>query len=1149
MERAKIVEEFKSLIGKKEIELNQAMQLRFEYEPINDYVENISLKGKPETAAGELLRALIKDLIQENCTAEVNFLGDFVDFVITETGMGNPLCIELKPFFRYNKRKDTIYQSNFKYEIHQAQIQKYLRNKRIEYVILTNLNKAYIFNRAAIVNFEPFFETNLPQIFEDFLLYENLWDCLRRYEDKQKAQDLDILFFNDLKKWFNQFDIAKVKFNESAEISREEIIVLLLNKLIFIKTLEDNGLIAYRFLQDQYERFINLWQPKGSHNVLSRFFADIESFFENYYNTELFSSNFWDYIDKDRANIERFRKVLELILGLDIWSKTFEKGIVHYNYRQINEDIFGKAYETWIAENRKDEGIYYTPVEITEYMTERIVSTLFDELVNSLINELKQSNLNYELINKLTEDLAEIRIIDSTSGSGSFLIKVFRLIFTKYQILNEATSWVKNIDTKKLFGIPENIRFMKEFREKMGFDGENEILQISRVILNHIFAADKDERAIDTAKVNLWKEAIKIHPNIYNFRKLEEEQIHILPNLEMNFIRGDSLSDFDFSNQIEIIYNEFKNEIVKLHEIRNQYVNNPFTPEIIIEYKEIKRKIRQRLLKEELSFDNTLFFPLEFFYCFFDKNGNPLPEEKRGFAGIISNPPWEAIKPVKKEFAKQGKYEMDILHFNKWFKEKLANDSDFSKDWKKYNDFYKKYSSFLYEKYKLQSSGDPNYYKFFIERGFQLIRKRGFFCLLVPSGFQTDAGSVLLRDMLINQYTLNEIKSFENRGYKALDKKYKVKLFPEVHPQFKFSIIFAQKRHRELTDFNGKFYMRHPNELNENDVICFDIGKIRLFSPQTLSIMEFKTEKDYEICLKIRADWKLFSETGFKLRSELHMTNDSNLFNSLNDIQNQKGLPFQRLYEGKMIHQFSSAFAEPRYFIKEEEARKVLFKKVLHRIKLENELKTKEFKNISIPDDLLLDYQTYRFVYRAIAGSTNERTLISSIVPPKVFLGNSLNHIVNISYAIENHNIISNQVSSKEILFLMSLFNSLTVNYYIRNKVSANLNMFFIYELPIAEANSELKEKISSFAFNLLYEKSNKGDFEDLKSELKADIKKDADLIEMRAKLEIIIAKELYGLNLDDWKYICSTFTYGAESDTKAELDAIIQKSIEIWEE
>ncbi|HPI19212.1 MAG TPA: hypothetical protein PKY56_02480 [Candidatus Kapabacteria bacterium] len=1148
MEKIEIVKEFKRLTGQKEIEAIQTPILQFSYEPIINYLENISLKGKPETAAGELLRSLIQDLIQENCTAEVDFLGDYVDFVITENGMGNPLCIELKPFLRYNRKKDTIYQSDFKYEIHQKQIQKYLRHKRIEYVILTNLNKAYIFNRAAIIKFEPFFVTNLPQIFEDFLLYENLWDVLRRYEDKQAAKDLDIQFFNDLKKWFNEFDLANVNFIENHSISREEIIVLLLNKLIFIKTLEDHGLIAYRFLQDQYERFVDLWKPKGYHNVLSRFFQDIESFFENYYNTELFASNFWDFVDKDRKNVERFKKVFELILGLDNWSKTFEKGIVHYNYRQINEDIFGKAYETWIAENRKDEGIYYTPVDITEYMSKKIVDVLFEIPVQNIISELKQSNPHFEKLNLLIEDFLSIRVIDSTSGSGSFLIKVFRNIFNYYQLLNEATRWVEKISKDDLFDVPENIKFIINFRKKLSFDEGNEIVQISKILLHHIFAADKDERAIDTAKVNLWKEAIKIHPNIYNFRKLEEFQIHILPNLEMNFIRGDSLIDYDFSKQIEIITNEFKNEIIKLHEIRDEYLSNPFTPEIIKEYKEIKNKIRKRLLEEDSNFKNTLFFPLEFFYCFFKKDGSPMPEEKHGFSGIISNPPWEAIKPIKKEFAKQGKYEMDILHFNKWFKEKLSSDTEFSNDWKNYNDFYERYSEFLYEKYKLQSSGDPNYYKFFIERDFQLIKQNAYFCLLVPSGFQTDAGSILLRDLLINQFTLNEIKSFENRGYFAPDKKFKVKLFPEVDNRFKFSIVFAQKKHRDETDFNAKFYMRHPNELKENDIICYDIDKIKKFSPHTISIMEFRTERDYEICLKIRGEFKLFAETHFKLRSEFHMTNDSHLYNSLIDIQNQKGVPFLRLYEGKMIHQFTSSYGEPRYFIKEIEARKVLFKKVLHRIKQENELTSEDFKKLSIPDDLLMDYQTYRFVYRAIASSTNERTLICSIVPPKTFIGHSMNFIVNLMYAIEDNKVTSHIVTNQDLVYILSIFNSLTLNYYVRNKVSANLTMNFIYELPIADASEEIKTRIVELGFNLLYKKSNKLDFEDLKNELNITKEINKDENEIRAELEVIIAKHLYQLSFDDWQYISSTFTFGGESDTKAELDEVISKSIDLWD-
>ena len=33
------------------------------------------------------------------------------------------------------------------------------------------------------------------------------------------------------------------------------------------------------------------------------------------------------------------------------------------HYRRIDEDIFGKSYEMFLASNRKDAGIYYTPEE------------------------------------------------------------------------------------------------------------------------------------------------------------------------------------------------------------------------------------------------------------------------------------------------------------------------------------------------------------------------------------------------------------------------------------------------------------------------------------------------------------------------------------------------------------------------------------------------------------------------------------------------------------------------------------------------------------------------------------------------------------------------------------------------------------------
>ena len=133
----------------------------------------------------------------------------------------------------------------------------------------------------------------------------------------------------------------------------------------------------------------------------------------------------------------------------------------------------------------------------------------------------------------------------------------------------------------------------------------------------------------------------------------------------------------------------------------------------------------------------------------------------------------------------------------------------------------------------------------------------------------------------------------------------------------------------------------------------------------------------------------------------------------------------------------------------------------------------------------------------------------------------------------------------------MGLFNSLVLNYFIRNKVSANLTMNFVYELPIPKTTEKQKQLITEKGFELLYHKSNKIFYEDLRKELEAegrsvDASSKPDLIETRAELEVMIARDLYKLTKEDWEYLTSTFIYG-ESETKVELDQIIERSKEIY--
>ncbi|MGA2824400.1 MAG: hypothetical protein ABSE72_12840, partial [Bacteroidales bacterium] len=510
------------------------------------------------------------------------------------------------------------------------------------------------------------------------------------------------------------------------------------------------------------------------------------------------------------------------------------------------------------------------------------------------------------------------------------------------------------------------------------------------------------------------------------------------------------------------------------------------------------------------------------------------------------NPPWEAIKPVKKEFTHKSKFNVDVLEFEKWFNQQIEEDKDFSEAWEKYTGFYEQYSDYLKENYSYQDAGDFNYYKIFIERDLQLIKKDGFLNLLVPSGIQTDKGCSELRKLLIEENILSELYSFENRGfYEKEGDRTKTKIFPDVDNRFKFSIILCQKSKPETNyTFKTKFYLHDPSSLYSDDFIEIDREMIERFSPTNLSIMEFKTARDYELCCKIRNGKLLLEEHGYRFRTEFHMTNDSHLFFPEGK---KPSIPIA-LYEGKMIHQFNSSYSLPKFWLNEEQAKAELLEKEFFRIRQETSFDKDKISGIFSDNGYLLDYQSYRLVYRTIGRSTDERTLISSILPKNVFVGHSMNFLVNFFYDKKGKDtFIQRKLADEDPLYLMALTNSVTLNYYIRNKISANLTMNFIYELPVPDISEKQKKSIAGLAFQLLYSKNDKGLFETLGEELAFIPNENINEIHLRAELEVMIAKELYRLTKEDWAYITSTFIYGDESDSKKELDEIISVSNEIF--
>ena len=516
MKPNEILSELRRLVDLPQIEIRPLLpdsSLSFAYAPIGKYLNELQKGAKPETAAEGLFRALAEVFFNAPVVPQVGLGSGFVDFKL-DAKEESSIVIELKPLFAIHK-DEALERDTLKPLSHTDQIQRYLKHS--EYVILTDLRDAYLYSARDVweATLKPFKRLPFADLLESALETRSLLDVIRAAEDGEERPDLDRAFFEQLQDWFRAFE--PVKFKDP--VKHDELVIQLLNQLIFAKTMEDYSLVRYRQLQDDWENAKERWSAKGSLRIVGQFLKDFETFFEDYYDTELFERSIWDELDLDPKNLDRFARLLEAVLGVDQWSKTFSRGIVHYNYRLINEDIFGKSYEMFLAANRKDEGIFYTPAGITGPMADSLVDGLFNPLTEQICEAIAAGKADFTAANQLMPALAAITIADMASGSGGYLIKVLRSVWRHYQRIDEACRWVNNWQNGgDLLNTPPNVQQAREFRQQWNFDSRR--ILVAEVVQRHLRCkiSDPIERMIVT--LGLCREIIPLCGEELNFRKL-----------------------------------------------------------------------------------------------------------------------------------------------------------------------------------------------------------------------------------------------------------------------------------------------------------------------------------------------------------------------------------------------------------------------------------------------------------------------------------------------------------------------------------------------------------------------------------------------------------------------------------------------------
>ena len=704
-----IVSDLRVIFDRDSIECDELRDLELDSSLVLEYLEDLRYGSEPEPALKDKLvtgASVLARAIFGRMSPEIRIENGIVDYRLDADGM--PILLEIKPPFEASERDGSIQRIDkrrLNWRTHDEQIERYRGEN--EFLVFTNLDEWVFFSKRQS---EPIAELQFDKVYDDLQRIGSLRDYLERVEGRAERGALDEVFFESLDSWRENLHELGYK-DDVSERERTEAVITFINKFIFIQTLDDHFVVDFNWIENRWNQIKRDWEHIGDEKVLRKFLGEVNDWYFAYYDTELFDEEeieFLELLEQDGENLTEFYEILPQILGLEDWQRaSTHKGITNFNYRQIDEDIFGKAYEASLAERREKEGIYYTEKDVTRYMVEQTVGYAFDEYVSEFRSAVE--NEEFETAKETVREMQSLKVIDPACGSGSFLIKVFDVIWERYRQIIDQLEELEYLDFNGSLDISpedqENAASVRELRDIVGYENDRKL--VAKIILRHIFGNDKDADALAVAKVNIWLESIKKVPDAFRYDNIPRGGGYTLPNLELNLQNGDALAGLPPGNAVSALDKGHKSSLESLSELRNKYINDHIregtADEILDTQAELKGVLDEEfeayLISEGLSteiFDETVpqHWPIAFWHTYFTDDGEI--QENPGFDFVIGNPPY-----------------INAIDRNKYFE---TCERDF---WE--------------HKFEEAASGAYDVYLLFLQLGFDLARDDGYVSYIVPN--------------------------------------------------------------------------------------------------------------------------------------------------------------------------------------------------------------------------------------------------------------------------------------------------------------------------------------------------------------------------------------------------------------------------------
>jgi adenine-specific DNA-methyltransferase len=341
---------------------------------------------------------------------------------------------------------------------------RYSFNKGVTWAVLTDFESIKVFNAQAIskylgdkLYFEiPYYEyiKRLDQLL--LLSRESFQSDLIDTEAKKVGKMLQKipvgeLLFEDLEECREILIHDLSLWNENVDNElMDEGVQKILDRLIFLRVAEDRKIEPPTLIP-----LIRVWESTDRKTPLYKSMISTFRELDSVYNSNLFSKHpFEDWEDYSDAT----KRVIRILYG--------KEGYYEYDFKDMPADVLGGVYENYLgyklsqskkglsvgknAKKRKEQGIYYTPTFIVDYIVRNALKPVLDRC-------------------KSVNDLKKIKVLDPACGSGSFLIKALEIIADKYRDFNCTV---------------------------------NEFTKIE-IIMENLYGVDLDVQAVEIARLNL----------------------------------------------------------------------------------------------------------------------------------------------------------------------------------------------------------------------------------------------------------------------------------------------------------------------------------------------------------------------------------------------------------------------------------------------------------------------------------------------------------------------------------------------------------------------------------------------------------------------------------------------------------------------